>query len=86
MTAITDKNPTTKGLILTEITVLNNKTDKQIVYKKATEFGMTFFYNEKIPGLLVINNIMSIGAKPEDAKTRGVARLLDFSIINLKFK
>lgn len=80
-----EKKPV-KPPILVEITVINNKTDKPIVFKKVTEYGMTFFYNEKIPGLLVINNIMSIGAKPEDAKTRGVARLLDFSIINLKFK
>lgn len=61
--------------------VINNKTDMKYTYEsKEAPFGLSFGYAQD--GLLVINRLFS-----EDGKSfEGVARLSDFSIINIKFK
>lgn len=80
-----DPAPPKPKTFIEEIEVINNTFGERFTYKcKEAPFGLAFGYSDKPEslGVLIINRKFS-----EDGKLfEGVARLSNFSIVNLKLK
>ncbi len=66
--------------VITEITVANNATDKERVYKAAEGKQISFKYHD--------NMVLIVNEYPDDdsAQWIGLARFLDHSVVDIKFK
>ena len=82
--AVKEKPKPTTRKALMEITVINNKTDKEYIIKSENDFGLKWEIGQKEANyqLLIINQNHST----DDRTWTGVSRFLDFSVISTIFK